>query len=425
MKFRGGRWLVLFYALVVTQTAHFLEHVAQMVQLHLMNLQGAQARGIVGQLDIEWVHFLWNAWVLLAAALLLVRFRDNPWLWFTLLLATWHGLEHAYILWTYLTTGVIGSPGWLSLGGQVGGGLPLQRPDLHFIYNLIETAPLIIGFIWQLRQPATKPPSRTRVAALPAYVAPLCVVGLLGVAVAASFTEPVKRVITPEGERVCDTFYGLVQDVRAQALPVPEIRRTLDDIEARTSRADLSLQPLVPKFVRAAREAVASYYTYPTFDALAYSDTYAHMESHAHTYEAVEALSKACVAAGHPAKARQAAQSGAVVLPPIARDEAPASNVLVSEPRQAIAAVQQYLADKPWGFFGATCRAWALIHYQADRADVGYSAHNSEWIVDIPRNAEALGPSVIRYHVNAQSGLTHGDAAHNLKSDFAEGCDKY
>jgi hypothetical protein len=52
----------------------------------------------------------------------------------------------------YLTTGVIGSPGFLSKGGLIGGGLPLVRPDLHFIYNVIETVPLVGAFIVQWRR---------------------------------------------------------------------------------------------------------------------------------------------------------------------------------------------------------------------------------------------------------------------------------
>jgi hypothetical protein len=427
-NYRRHHWLVLFYVLVVTQTAHFLEHVAQMVQLHLLNLTGTAARGVFGQLDIEWVHWLWNLWVFVAAAVLLVRFRSNRWLWFTALFGLWHGLEHTYILWIYLTTGVAGTPGWLAQGGAVRGGLPLQRPDLHFIYNFIETVPLLIAFVWQLRQPMAATPSQrpSPRAWIPAAVGPACVVALLGTGVAASFSDPVKQLLTPDGEVECDTFHGLVQDVRAQAIPVPQIRTTLDKMQAHTARADYNLRPALASFIRAAREAVASYYTYPTFDALAYSDTYAHMEAHVHTYETIEALARACVLAGYPAKERAAPTNGAVTLPAIARDQPPVqSDLLVRDPQQAVAAVRQYLADKPWGFFGATCGAWASMHYNANRADVGFSAKADEWIVDIPRTADALGPTVIRYHVDARSGLTHGDAAHNLNSDFAEGCDKY
>ena len=43
-------WLAFFFILVVTQGAHVLEHVAQMVQIHLLGLSGLQARGIFGML---------------------------------------------------------------------------------------------------------------------------------------------------------------------------------------------------------------------------------------------------------------------------------------------------------------------------------------------------------------------------------------
>ena len=78
--YRDYQWLALFYALVVTQTAHLLEHVTQMVQIHFLGLGGPGARGIFGALDIEWVHFVWNSWVLLAVLALLVPFRRNRWL---------------------------------------------------------------------------------------------------------------------------------------------------------------------------------------------------------------------------------------------------------------------------------------------------------------------------------------------------------
>jgi hypothetical protein len=72
--YRHYAWLALFYVLVVTQGGHVVEHIAQMVQIHILGLQGPQARGIFGALDIEWVHFLWNSWVLIAVVLLVWRF---------------------------------------------------------------------------------------------------------------------------------------------------------------------------------------------------------------------------------------------------------------------------------------------------------------------------------------------------------------
>jgi hypothetical protein len=38
------------------------------------------------------------------------------------------------------------------MGGAFAGGLPMARPELHFVYNLLETLPLISGFILQVRR---------------------------------------------------------------------------------------------------------------------------------------------------------------------------------------------------------------------------------------------------------------------------------
>ncbi|MBA2276457.1 MAG: hypothetical protein H0W06_01725 [Chloroflexia bacterium] len=145
-------WLALFYALVVTQIGHFLEHVVQMGQIHIQDRPLPQARGVFGALDIEWVHFAWNTWVLVAVLLLLRPFARNPWLRLTALFAAWHELEHAYIIWTFLETGRAGGPGLLADGGRLGGGLPLSRPDLHFLYNVVETVPLLIAFVHAVRR---------------------------------------------------------------------------------------------------------------------------------------------------------------------------------------------------------------------------------------------------------------------------------
>jgi hypothetical protein len=148
---RADPWIALFYALAATQAGHFLEHVAQMVQIHSLGIPQPQAHGVVGALDLEWVHFIWNSAVLIAVALLVRAYARNGWLWVTLLLAGWHELEHASIMRAFLTTGVVGTPGLLSRGGALAGGLPLTRPELHFLYNLAETAPLVVAFFSQVR----------------------------------------------------------------------------------------------------------------------------------------------------------------------------------------------------------------------------------------------------------------------------------
>ena len=145
-------WLAFFFILVVTQGAHVLEHVAQMVQIHLLGLSGLQARGIFGMLDLEWVHFIWNSWVLICAVLLVFLFRKNPWLWVLLVISVWHEIEHVYIMSVFLRTGHPGAPGLLARGGAIGGGLPLSRPDLHFYYNLLEELVLIMAYLSQIQR---------------------------------------------------------------------------------------------------------------------------------------------------------------------------------------------------------------------------------------------------------------------------------
>jgi len=145
-------WMALLGFLAVSQTAHLFEHVAQMIQIHVLHLSGANAQGIVGQLNIEWVHFIWNALVLITLVALVPHFRTNPWLIALTPLAAWHFVEHSVMIATYLQTGVSGSPGLLSSGGLLFGGLPVARPDLHFLYNLVETVPLLIAWLVELRK---------------------------------------------------------------------------------------------------------------------------------------------------------------------------------------------------------------------------------------------------------------------------------
>lgn len=137
----------LFVAIVISQIFHLGEHVSQMIEIHVLGLSGANARGIIGALDIEWVHFIWNTWIIVGVIALLIAFPGNRWLWVAAILSCWHEIEHLVIMLTFLRTGLAGSPGLLSQGGMIAGGLPLARPDLHFLYNLVEVIPLIGAYL--------------------------------------------------------------------------------------------------------------------------------------------------------------------------------------------------------------------------------------------------------------------------------------
>src|SRR5437660_7227528 len=143
---RRHGWLALLFLLLASQTAHFFEHMSQLVEIHLLGLTGNRAAGIISVLNTEWVHFLWNSWVLLIAIALMFFFRKNPFLWLLFIFSIYHEIEHSYILSVYLHTGIQGTPGLLASGGLIGGGLPISRPDLHGLYAVYEEALLLVAY---------------------------------------------------------------------------------------------------------------------------------------------------------------------------------------------------------------------------------------------------------------------------------------
>jgi hypothetical protein len=153
--YREYRWLALMFVLVVAQGAHLLEHSVQMLQIHVLGVSVANANGIFSIFNTEWVHFLWSTWVLLFATLFLFLFRRNPWLKVLFVASIWHAIEHSYILYESIHTGITGLPGLLAQGGAIAGGLPIIRPDLHFLYNLVVEVLLVIAYLYQIRQMQT------------------------------------------------------------------------------------------------------------------------------------------------------------------------------------------------------------------------------------------------------------------------------
>lgn len=156
--------LAIFELLVFFQLAHFAEHLAQVVEIHW--LDWANARGIIGELDIEPVHFWWNTTILAAGAALLLHYGRNKWLWASFLFSAWHEVEHLYIYFVwYLGQGVSGHPGILGADGlldQANISIPvltqLGRADLHFWYNLFEIGLFLVAYVVQARRASAPAP---------------------------------------------------------------------------------------------------------------------------------------------------------------------------------------------------------------------------------------------------------------------------
>jgi hypothetical protein len=127
--YRHFRWLAVFCVLIVSQSAYLLEHVGQLVQLHLLGRAALDARGILGPLDGDRLQLLWTIWAVLGILLLINQFPRNAWLWAALTVAGWDAAEH-----------------FLIFVGRV----PLERVDIQFAYSVLGVAALYVAFAVQL-----------------------------------------------------------------------------------------------------------------------------------------------------------------------------------------------------------------------------------------------------------------------------------
>jgi hypothetical protein len=129
--------LALFGFVFASQLAHLAEHI-------LIKLTGAAVLGSAA--NSEETHLFFNGFVAVWAMALVWAFPRNPWVYPLALLSIFHGIEHAYIFEQYLRTGVTHGPGLLGLGGAIGW-IPLNRLDLHNVYNGFEMILMVLG-LW-------------------------------------------------------------------------------------------------------------------------------------------------------------------------------------------------------------------------------------------------------------------------------------
>lgn len=151
MSLPRSRVFLILQAAIVLQIGHQVEHVVQMLQMHVQGEPPAFAHGLVGRFDLEWVHFTLTVVIALVALLAIARWPKNPVAWLLMPLALWHLAEHLVIVITYVRTGITGTPGILAHGGLLNG--PLTRPDLHFAYNAAILLLLAGVWGWERRRP--------------------------------------------------------------------------------------------------------------------------------------------------------------------------------------------------------------------------------------------------------------------------------
>jgi hypothetical protein len=136
--------------LVLIQTGHMAEHLAQVTQKFTLALK--PAHGLVGAADLEWVHVFYNSAVLIAMAVLFVGagfHRRGSWPWTrpvlvyvfgaTLALQSYHMVEHVVKIRQHIETGIQGTPGIL--------GPFFDIALLHYYLNVIVYLPIVLVFL--------------------------------------------------------------------------------------------------------------------------------------------------------------------------------------------------------------------------------------------------------------------------------------
>jgi len=144
--------LAIYFVFLALQSVHMSEHVAQMVQIHVLGRAFSNSHGLFGAImDTETLHFAFDSlWIPFCTIWLLMLYSGrDKWMLLLLPIAAWHCAEHVVIMDYYLRTHIVGSPGILASGGLIGS--PLSRPDLHFIYNLVETTIMAKGIVTAMK----------------------------------------------------------------------------------------------------------------------------------------------------------------------------------------------------------------------------------------------------------------------------------
>ena len=141
----AGRWV--FAWVFLAQLGHLIEHISVAIQ----------GKALLGpRFDTELSHLLFNGLIAIVSLVLVAVYPRNPWVYPLAVLSVFHGIEHAYIFEQFTRTGLSNGPGLLGQGGAIGV-IPLQRLDLHNVYNGMEMIFMVLGFGFETEIVLTDP----------------------------------------------------------------------------------------------------------------------------------------------------------------------------------------------------------------------------------------------------------------------------
>jgi uncharacterized membrane protein YfhO len=142
------QFIYMFALTVLIQAVHLVEHVAQVMQKFVFHI--APAHGLIGQLDLEEVHFAFNLLYLTALMVVMVG-----WLYYgsqlcskqkmlsamligTVAVQSYHMLEHSVKLAQFISTGMQGTPGIV--------GMHVDGVIFHALMNTAVFLPVVVVF---------------------------------------------------------------------------------------------------------------------------------------------------------------------------------------------------------------------------------------------------------------------------------------
>lgn len=156
----GRRMFLFMTVVVVVQGGHVVEHIVQLLQV-AVGVPDDRALGLLGYLiqfngTEEWLHLGYNVIYLLALyALIVPLWRITPAVlpagafWFFLAASVWvesfHMVEHGVIIRNVVANGGCPCPG---IGDRA---LGVSDTILHFFYNLIAYAGIVVAYGYVLR----------------------------------------------------------------------------------------------------------------------------------------------------------------------------------------------------------------------------------------------------------------------------------
>ncbi len=168
---RYGLVVTVLSVLLAAQGFHTVEHLAQIIQYHILKWPPFASSGLISAANAEWVHFVWNWLVVVLAAYLVRGGMRGLWGWLFLAWAFAHASEHSYMMVRYLEMsselsrlgfpqlsaqglpGVLGRDGWLARSPATQGTFLCRLPgvttalriDVHFWWNVGEVVLLALA----------------------------------------------------------------------------------------------------------------------------------------------------------------------------------------------------------------------------------------------------------------------------------------